>query len=170
LGDMFGRKRVMLVVLVLAALGSLVSALSADLFWVIFGRALQGVSAAILPLCFGLVRENLPAANVPVGVGIITATATVGAGAGLILGGLIIATLTWRWIFYCSGGLAVVSTVFMVIFVPPSPRRYTGEGIDVMGGVLFVPAIAALLLAISKGKSWGWSDARTLGLIAGSVV
>jgi EmrB/QacA subfamily drug resistance transporter len=169
LGDLFGRRRVMIAMLLCAGVGSGISAMSSRLEWVIFGRAVQGMSAAILPLCFGLLRENLPESRVPVGVGIIAATATVGAGMGLILGGLIIDNLTWPWIFYCSGGLATVSIAFVLVWVPPSAHRKTEGSIDVLGGVLFVPAIAGLLLAISKGKSWGWIDFRTLGLILGSL-
>ena len=60
LGDMFGRRRMLLGVLVVAGVGSLVSALATGVVGVILGRAIQGVSGAVLPLCFGLVRENLP--------------------------------------------------------------------------------------------------------------
>ncbi|HEU0198965.1 MAG TPA: MFS transporter [Burkholderiaceae bacterium] len=169
LGDLFGRRRVMIAMLLCAGVGSAISAVSTDLEWVIFGRAVQGMSAAILPLCFGLLRENLPESRVPIGVGIIAATATVGAGAGLILGGLIVDHLTWPWIFYCSGGFAVVSIASVLLWVPPSARPKTMGSLDVLGGVLFVPAIAGLLLAISKGKSWGWIDIRALGLIACSL-
>jgi EmrB/QacA subfamily drug resistance transporter len=169
LGDLFGRRRVMIAMLLCAGVGSAISAVSMSLEWVIFGRAVQGMSAAILPLCFGLLRENLPESRVAVGVGIIAATATVGAGAGLLLGGLIVDHLTWPWIFYCSGGLAVISIAFVLLWVPQSARPKAVGSLDVLGGVLFVPAIAGLLLAISKGKSWGWIDARTLGLIAGSL-
>ncbi len=170
LGDLFGRRRVMVVVLLCAGGGSAISALSTQLEWVIVGRAVQGMSAAILPLCFGLLRENLPAQRVAIGVGIIAATATVSAGTGLILGGLIVDHLTWPWIFYCSGGFAAVSIACVLIWVPPSPRAAKEGGIDVLGGVLFVPAIAGFLLAISNGRSWGWTDMRTVGLVVGSVL
>jgi EmrB/QacA subfamily drug resistance transporter len=170
LGDLFGRRRVMLAVLVCAGLGSAISALSSQLEWVIIGRAVQGMSAAVLPLCFGLLRENLPEQRVAIGVGIIAATAAVAAGTGLILGGLIVDHLTWPWIFYCSGSFAAVSIAFVLIWVPASAPQPAQGRIDVLGGVLFVPAIAGLLLAISNGKGWGWTDLRTLSVIAGSLV
>ena len=69
LGDLFGRKRVAVVLLALAAAGSLTSALAPTLTVMIVGRAIQGFSSALLPLCVGLVREHLPARRVDVSIG-----------------------------------------------------------------------------------------------------
>lgn len=170
LGDMLGRRRVMLVLLVFACIGSLVSALSATLPWIIFGRALQGVSAAILPLCIGLLRENLHKDKVPFGVGILSATAAVGAGIGLLSGGIIVDKFSWPWIFYLSGSMAAVSFLMVAAFVPASRGTGFDRKIDVLGGVLFVPAVAGILFGVTKGASWGWLDGRTLALMGGSLL
>ena len=89
LGDLFGRRRVVLALLACSASGSLISASSSGLGGLVCGRALQGMSAALLPLAIGIVREHLAAPRVPVAVGWLTATATFSAGAGLLLGGLL---------------------------------------------------------------------------------
>src|SRR5688572_9480956 len=70
LGDQFGRRRLLLISLLLAGLGSVISALSSGAAGVIAGRAVQGMAGAVLPLCFGLVRQHLPADKVPFGVGV----------------------------------------------------------------------------------------------------
>ena len=66
LGDLYGRKRLVLLMLACATAGSLIAAFATSLPWLIAGRAVQGFSAALLPLCIGLVREHLPAPRVPV--------------------------------------------------------------------------------------------------------
>ena len=169
LGDMFGRYQVLVVMLLLATLGSLISAVSTSLYGVVAGRALQGVSAAVLPLCFGLVREHLPASRVPIAVSYLTAMAAFGAGLGLVTAGIIVDYFSWQLMFFISAGQAALALVLVLIFLPASKGSGVKGGLDVIGGVLFVPGLAGVLLAISNGKDWGWSDARTLGLFAGSL-
>ena len=169
LGDMFGRSRVLLLVLVMAALGSAMSALAPSLTWVIVGRAMQGLSQATFPLAAGIVRENFPESKVPIGISYILATATISAGMGVWLGGLVVDHAPWQWLFYLSGAMGVVSIILMILFVPASQRGSRQPDIDIFGGMLFVPAIAMMLLAITRGKSWGWTSPLLLGLLAGGL-
>ncbi|MET0657740.1 MAG: MFS transporter [Steroidobacteraceae bacterium] len=170
LGDVYGRSRVMLVVLSLAAVGSLISAVSSTLEGIILGRAIQGASAAVLPLCLGLVREHLPASKVPFGVALMIATASVGGGVGIVLGGVIIDNLTWHWIFYCSALIAGVGVLLVWLNVPRSRGKGWGGKVDIVGGLLFVPAIAALLLAISFGSRNGWAQPLTIACAIGGAI
>jgi MFS family permease len=164
LGDLYGRSQVTIAMLMFAAAGSLISAWAPSLAWVIAGRAVQGLSGAIFPLVIGLARENLPHDKVPVAIGYLGATAAIGAAVGLIMGGVIVDHFPWHWMFYLSSGLACISIVLCIIFVPPSPRQQQTEKLDVVGGVLFVPAIALVLFALTSGRDWGWLDWRTLGM------
>lgn len=170
LGDMFGRSRVMLILLFCAGIGSIISSQSTTLEGVIFGRAVQGMSAAMTALCIGLVRQYLPPARVALSVGILTATATVGFGVGLVVGGVIVDNLTWPWLFYCSATLAAISIALVIAFVPLSSGGGFSGDIDILGGILFAPAVAGILFAITKTKSWGWWDGRTLGWIGGGIL
>ena len=106
LGDLYGRKRLVLLMLACAATGSLIAAFATTLPWLIAGRAVQGFSAALLPLCIGLVREHLPAARVPVSIGWLAAMASFSAGFGILLGGWVVDHIGWRWIFWFSAGHA----------------------------------------------------------------
>lgn len=170
LGDMLGRARVMLVLLGCAGIGSLISAQASSLEWIIFGRAVQGMSAAITALCIGLVREHLPPARVALGVGIVTATATVGVGLGMVLGGVIVDHLTWPWLFYSSAALALLSLLLVSAFIPLTPGSGFNRDVDILGGILFAPAVAGILYALSKARSWGWWDGRTLGWLGGCML
>lgn len=170
LGDMLGRGRVMLVLLFCAGIGSVISALSTTLPWIIFGRAVQGMSAAMMALCIGLVREHLPPSRVALGVGVITATATVGVGVGMVLGGVIVDNLTWPWLFVCSAALAFASMALVVAFVPLTKGAGFSSDVDIVGGILFAPAVAGILFAVTRVKSWGWWDGRTLTWIGSGIV
>lgn len=165
LGDLFGRRRLLLIMLVTAFAGSALSGLAGNLDLVIVGRALQGASTAILPLCFGLLRENCEPAQVTKGVALMGGTYSIGSGLGLVIGGVIVDTLYWQWIFACSSAAALLAILLVLRFVPKSPSSHDGGKLDIWGGILFAPAVAMVLLAITLASSGGWTD-RTAQLLA----
>lgn len=170
LGDIYGRQQVLLIVMLIAACGSVVSAFSNDLTWVIVGRAIQGVAGAILPLCYGLVREHFPTARVPLMIGIVSGTASAGALGGLIVGGLIIDYYSWHGIFIASGALAALCIVVVLWVMPPSKPNPVGSRLDWTGAVLFCAAVGMVLYAIGLGEKGNWGDARQLGWAAAGLV
>jgi MFS family permease len=163
LGDLFGRKRVALVLLGLAAAGSLLSALAPTLAVMVLGRAIQGFSAALLPLCVGLVREHVPSRRMGISIGWLAAMATSSAGAGVMLGGWAVDRFGWPSVFWFSFAHAVTAALLMAAVLPASPRRAAEGPLDLAGGLLFAPAVAALLLAITRLKSQA-GDPLTIGL------
>ena len=165
LGDMFGRRRLLLIVLVLACLGSLISAWATTAPVVILGRAVQGMSGAVMPLCFGLVRESLPERRVPFGIGVVSAAAFVSGGAAIFIGGVLVDRFDWHWIFYVGAATAVLAFAAVWFGVPRSVQAKTNEPVDWLGALLLVPSIAAILVALSQAKAWGWGDMRTLVLL-----
>ena len=169
LGDLFGRRRVLLICLVLAAVGSLISALSTHAWGVILGRGVQGLAGPILPLCYGLIRENLAEERVPFGIGLISATAIFTAGIGFMLGGVIADSYSWQGVFFFSAGAALIAVPVIVFNVPRSTPVESREPLDLMGGILFIAPLTALLFAVGKLKAWGWDDPRTVILVGTSV-
>lgn len=169
LGDQLGRRRVLLVCLLLAGLGSVLSALSSGVVGVVAGRAIQGMAGAILPLCFGLVREHLPAQKVPFGVGVVAAAAFVSGGLGFVAGGLIVDHLHWTWIFIVGAATVAVAWPAVRAFVPPDAAVSRREPVDIAGVALLLPAITALLLAPTQAKAWGWGDPRVWALVIGGL-
>lgn len=169
-GDLFGRPRVLLGVLVIAVSGSLIAWLAPTLEGVIAGRVIQGVARAVMPLCYGLAYEQLPVERRSLAVGCIAGTATVGSGIGLVLGGAIVDTGHWRLLFLVSALVVACAMVAIVSFAAPSPRRYRGEPLDVAGAVLFAIGSGALLIAIASAARTGWGAALPLRLLAASAV
>jgi MFS family permease len=166
LGDMYGRKRVMLILLAVAAIGSLISAVSTDFGVVLVGRALQGFGSAAIPLSIGILRESVPQQRLPVAIGLMTTAQGMGVAVGLVLGGLIIDYVNWHWLFVVSGVLLVASYVVVQMVVPNVPGSPPTEKIDWIEGLLPAPAIGSVLLGLSFTKTYGWLDARSYGLIA----
>ena len=170
LGDMYGRERVLVFILAAATIGSLISALGDSISAIIIGRAIQGVAGAILPLCIGLAREHLPNVKVPVAVALISGTAVAAGAASAYVAGLMIDHASWHMIFIVAAVYAAF-TLLLVLFVLPWRRPVgTSPKVDFLGTIAFAPAIAAILLAINKSGTWGWSDAKTLGLLIGGAV
>ena len=165
LGDMVGKRRVLLVVLVVFALGAVLAALSTTLPVLIVARALQGAAGAILPLSIGIVRDELPREKVGVTVGLLSAVFGVGGGLGIVLAGPIVEHLSWEWLFWLPLVLILVALVGVAFGVPESPVKSPGR-LDVLGAAILSVSLVSLLLAISKGHEWGWSDGRTVGMLA----
>ncbi|MET7401416.1 MFS transporter [Dactylosporangium sp. NPDC005572] len=169
LGDMVGKRKVMLVVLVLLAAGTLLAALAPNLTVLIVARALQGAAGAIMPLSIGIVRDELPRERVGVTVGLLSAIFGIGAGVGIVAAGPIVDHLSWHWLFWFPLVIVAVALAGVYFGVPESPVRTPGR-LDVVGAAILSVSLVALLLAISKGREWGWDSTETVGLLALGVV
>ncbi len=167
LGDLFGRRRLLLAMLSCSFFGSLLSLVATSLTGLIAGRALQGMSAALLPLCIGLLREHWPGERVPVAIGWLAAAASFSAGVGIVLGGVFVDYLGWRWIFGFSAAHALLAFILVVWLVPPSKTTGSLRNIDLLGGILYAPAIASMLWALSRLKAFGLGDTVTLSALLG---
>lgn len=164
LGDIFGRRQVMLIVIILSILGSIISGFSNTIEWLLLGRVIQGSAGAIFPLCIGLVRENVKSESVPILIGTLAATLTVTMGLGTFIGGVIVDNAGWQWIFF-GGAIAGVIAFLAIFYLLPSsssPKNAFDKRTNIAGGILFAPAIVFLLLGISKAPSWGWFDINTI--------
>lgn len=169
LGDLFGRRRVMLATLAVATCGSIISASSADLNVIVAGRALQGCSMAILPLCFGLLREHAAPRHIPFGVGVLGGVYAAGSTLSGLMGGIIVDTGHWQNIFVVSACATVVAAVVIMAMLPRSIRSASGRCTDALGGLLFVPSIASLLLSFTLARDAGWTSPIPIGLLTGGV-
>jgi EmrB/QacA subfamily drug resistance transporter len=169
LGDMVGKRRVLIAVLAVLAAGTLLAALAPNLAVLIVARAMQGAAGAILPLSIGIVRDELPREKVAVTVGLLSAIFGVGAGVGIVGAGPIVEHLSWHWLFWLPLVLVVIALLGAVFGMPESPVRTPGR-LDVLGASILSVALVSLLLAISKGQSWGWDDPKTVGLLALGIV
>lgn len=165
LGDIHGRKRMTLLMLVIATIGSIMSAVTDNFGVVLAGRALQGFSIAVIPLSIGIIRESLPKGRIPVAVGLMTTGSGVGVAIGLVLGGVIVDNFDWHWLFVFSAILLAIAWVAIKVWVPNKPGIPPKEPIDWVEGLLPAPGIMAMLYGVSQSKSLGWSDPEVWGTI-----
>ncbi|MCD0450531.1 MFS transporter [Actinocorallia sp. API 0066] len=169
-GDMYGKKPMILLTLGMLMLGSVVCALSPNLSVLIAGRALQGVSAAMIPLAIGTIRDTFPPRRVIGAIGVVSATLGVGGAVGMLLTGVIAGhTDDHHPIFWFAGLFAVLAFVLVVLVVPGGGVRHGGRP-DVAGALLLAVVLVCLLLGISQGNAWGWTSRPVLGLFAVTAV
>jgi EmrB/QacA subfamily drug resistance transporter len=168
LGDMFGKERTLVAALVTLGAGTLICALAANIGVLIAGRTVQGAGGAIFPLAFGIIRDEFPRARVAQGIALISGILGIGGGLGIVLAGPISDALGYHWLFWLPLILVAGVTVATVLFVPESPIKSPGR-INWSGAVLLSAWLVCVLVAISEGPTWGWTSARTLGLIAAGL-
>ena len=132
LGDMFGKRRLLVISLSVFAAGSVVAALADSLELLVAGRVLQGAGGGIFPLCFAIIRDEFPREKVSSSIGLISATFGIGGGAGLIIGGVLVDGASYHWIFWLGAAMAAVAAVLTQVLIPESPNRQPGR-IDVRG-------------------------------------
>lgn len=168
LGDMTGKKRMFVVALLALALGSLLAALAPTLTLMIIARVIQGIGGGVLPLAFGIIRDEYPAEKVGGAVGLIAALTAIGAGFGIVLAGPIVAALNFRWLFWIPLIMVAVAAVAALFLVPESWEKTPGR-INWATALLMSSWLVALLVAVSKAPSWGWVSLPVLGLLVAAV-
>jgi EmrB/QacA subfamily drug resistance transporter len=169
LGDMIGKERVFVATLVALAVGSLLGALAPSIGVMIVARVVQGFAGGMVPVAFGIIRDEFPPEKVTGAVGVLASLTAVGAGLGIVLAGPIVDALSWRWLFWLPMILTVVGAVAAALFVPESPVRTPGR-ISWRPAVLLSAWLVALLVALSEAPGWGWGSSRVIGLLAAAVV
>jgi EmrB/QacA subfamily drug resistance transporter len=169
LGDMHGKERFLVVALVALAVGSLLSALAGSVAVMLVGRVIQGVGGGVLPLAFGIIRDEFPREKVPGAVGVIAALAAAGAGLGIVLAGPIVNALDYHWLFWIPMIMLAVAAVAAKVVVPESPIRVPGR-LSWGAAVLLSGWLVALLVPISEASLWGWGSGRVVGLLIVAVV
>lgn len=171
LGDVFGRKRVFQLGLLLFVASCVLIALSTSGTGVIVGRLVQGAAGATILACgLSLLSVAADGDQKLKWVSLWGAAAAVGAAAGPLLGGVLVDVTGWQGLFWIDAVVAVVCMGITYAAVAESRDPHRPRSIDYLGTVLVALTLAPLILGVSKSGDWGWLSAGTIGCLAVSVV
>jgi MFS family permease len=169
LADLYDKRPILLVVLLVTCAGILLSAVSTTIVSLAIGQALQGVGLGLVPLALGILRHTQSAAVVKKASGLLVAVSAGSVTVGLILTGVVVAKLPYNWLFWLPLALLAVITVAAWRVVPSCPPVKSGT-VDWLGAGLLAAGLLSLLLGVSLAPSWGWLSAGFLLLEAVAVL
>ncbi|WP_372841287.1 MDR family MFS transporter [Phaeovulum sp.] len=171
LGDLYGRKLMMQISVVLFLLGSALAGQATSMLYLILARALQGVGGGgLFVLALTVIADVVPPRERGKIQGIFGGVFSLSAIAGPLIGGYFTQHLTWRWIFYVNIPLGIFALVVFVLAFKPTGIR-TGHKIDYLGAVLLTAALSSVVLFTSLGgRGFAWDSRFILGLITAAVL
>ncbi|MCW3006439.1 MAG: major facilitator superfamily 1 [Solirubrobacterales bacterium] len=169
LGDLLGRRRVLLTGIAIFGLASLLCGAAQSATMLVCFRFVQGAGAALLfPVGIAVVSNAFASAARGRAIGNVYAIGAIGTAVGPFVGGLLTDTLSWRWVFFFNVPFALAAFLITLRQVPES-RDGAAERVDTTGLACVVAGIAAVTVAIDRGSDWGWLSATTLLVAAGGI-
>ncbi len=171
LADLVGRKALYSSGFVVFIAGSALAGLAPSLPWLIAFRAVQAVGAAMLQAnSVAIIAATVDRRRLGRAIGIQGAAQAVGLAVGPTVGGLLIASLGWQWVFFIAVPFGLVGSVLAWLVLPCTPRSAGGsteaERFDWAGALLLGPSVLAGMLGLTQGNAWGWTSPGTLGAFA----
>lgn len=170
LADMIGKKRIYMTGFIVFTTGSVLCGLAPTVFWLIAFRVVQAVGASmVFSLGTAIVTEAFPPQERGKALGVVGSVVSIGIVIGPTLGGIIIEGFSWHWIFFVNLPVGIIGTILVGRFVP-STKPEGGQQFDYWGGITLFIALISLLLALTLGQTWGFTDQRILLLLGSAII
>ncbi|MEU5881736.1 MFS transporter [Spirillospora sp. NPDC047279] len=169
LGDLYGPRRVLLVVVAVATVGMVVAASAGSLQVMLVGRVLSGIGGGVFPLAYTLIRDVFPPERTASAVGLMSSMLGLGGAVSWCIAGPIIDQLGWRWLLWVPVAGLVPGFLLAWWIVPSSSGPRRGAPVDWWGAALFAGWLVAALTALTQGMDWGWASPGVIGLLALSL-
>src|SRR6266404_2506262 len=165
-GDLLGRKRLFLIGIVIFTVASLLDGISTTSGELIGFRALQGLGAALIsPAALSIISTTFAEGKERArALGVWAAIAIGGSAVGLVLGGALTQSFSWRWIFFVNVPVGIVTFLAALRLVPESKDEHAHQGYDIAGAVTVTGGLMTLVYAIVKAETKGWGSTTTIGL------
>ena len=169
LGDIYGKKKMLTVAMVIYTIAVTCTGFSRDLsssIYVMFAfRAVQGLGMSMFPLAFSLIRDEFPVERIAVAQGVISAMFGVGTAVGFVIGGFVVDHWGWQWTYHTVIPFAILATLFVAFRIRESPVRANVK-VDYIGASFLGLALMSFLVAATEGNNRGWTDGVILSLFA----
>ncbi|WP_239459963.1 MFS transporter [Nocardioides daejeonensis] len=169
LGDMFGKKLVLVATLVSLVVGSVICAFADSIATMVAGRALQGAASGAIALGISILRDELPAEEVGPAIALMSSSMGLGGAFGLPIAAVVAEASDWHMLFWIAAVMSIACLISVIMLVPESPVKSPGR-FDMLGAVGLATGLICLMLAITRGNQRGWVSAEILGLLAGAAV
>jgi MFS transporter, DHA2 family, methylenomycin A resistance protein len=164
LGDIFGRRIVYFVGLVIFVLASAACGLAPNVYFLIVARVIQGLGAAIMyPCTLAIVSHAFPPQQRGLAIGIWSGISGLGVIAGPILGGVLVGLASWRWIFFVNVPVGILAIGMAVLFVTESRDEGVARTVDWLGLTTLAGALMLIVLGFTQGNPVGWGSPFVLG-------
>ncbi len=171
LGDIFGRRRVFLLGVVLFAVSSGTAGLAPSDGALVASRIAQGAGAALMmPATLSIITNAFPAHERGRAIGTWAGVSAMALAIGPLLGGFLTEHVSWRAIFYINIPVAAAAVVAALFAVRESRDESVGREVDWLGTAVFTAGMTAVVLALVEGNAWGWGSPAVVGLLAAAVV
>jgi MFS family permease len=170
LGDMIGKRRMLLICCVPLVVGSVVCAFASSVLPMIIGRGLQGMGMGMVPLGVSLLRDVVPAERLSSSIALVSASMGIGGAVGLPISSAVAEYANWHVLFWGAATLSLGIAAMIWFFVPDVAATRGGRRFDLVGALGLAAGLVCLLLAVSKGGDWGWTSGLTLGLFGAALV
>ncbi len=169
LGDRYGRRKALIVGLVIFCLGTAVPLIVHDPAWLIAGRVISGIGAAlVMPSTLSLLTPVFPVERWGFAVGIWAGVAGSGAVVGLLGSGLIL--LEWSWWAIFAGMTAAGAVLVVAALLVPESRESARPRVDILGTIGSVLTVSLLVIGVTEAPQRGWSSPLTLILLLGALI
>jgi MFS family permease len=163
LGDIYGKRKVLMGVMLCYAAAVSVTGFSPNFTFMVVARTVQGVGLTIMPVGMALVREEFPRELVPRAQGLLSAMFGIGFAISLPLGSFVSQNYGWRATYHSSIPFVLLLTVGVILLVKESAYRRPNVKVDYVGAALLGGSLAGLVTALAQGEVWGWTSALTIG-------
>ena len=171
LGDIFGRRKVFLIGVVVFAAASATIGFAPSEGWLVASRAVQGLGAALMmPGTLSIITNTFPPAERGRAIGTWAGVSAIALALGPLLGGWLTEDVSWRAIFFINLPVAAVAVVVTLFATHESRDETATREVDIPGIAALTVGLTALVLALVQANSWGWGSARIIGLFAVAVV
>ena len=170
LADLYGKKKMMSIVMLIYAGAVSVTGFSPNFTFMVISRAVQGVGLTIMPLGMAMVREEFPRKMVPRAQALISGMFGVGFAVSLPLGSFISNYYGWRMTYHTAIPFIVALAILTLWKVKESRYRRPDVKVDYVGAIALGVPLALIVLAMSEGSSWGWHSLLFLGMAITGIV